>query len=76
MKNVTLIPGPSWIEYLLTLKMSPFILKIIKINWEVIDKQGSEAVEHQATIEPSAKALHHETVFQFCDHHNSMMDAS
>jgi len=25
MKKVTLIPGPSWIEYLLTLKISPFI---------------------------------------------------
>jgi len=27
MKKVTLIPGPSWIEYLFTLKMRPFILK-------------------------------------------------
>jgi len=25
MKKVTLIPGPSWIEYLLTLKIRPFI---------------------------------------------------
>jgi hypothetical protein len=26
-KKVTLMPGPSWIEYLFILKMSPFILK-------------------------------------------------
>jgi hypothetical protein len=31
MKNVTRIPGPSWIEYLLTLKMSPFIYKKVKL---------------------------------------------
>jgi hypothetical protein len=30
MKNVTLIPGPSCIEYLFTLKISPFIKKEIK----------------------------------------------
>jgi hypothetical protein len=32
MKKVTLIPGPSWIEYLLTLKISPFIKKEIGRN--------------------------------------------
>ncbi|MBE3094801.1 MAG: hypothetical protein IMZ52_07190 [Actinobacteria bacterium] len=36
----------------------------------------SEAVEHQTTVKPSAKALHHKTIFQFCYHHNSMMGAS
>ena len=30
MKKVTLIPGPSWIEYLFTLKMRPSIFKDIR----------------------------------------------
>ena len=46
MKKVTLIPGPSWIEYLLTLKMSPFILrKLIEINgnkWEESENTNPE----------------------------------
>jgi len=30
----------------------------------------SEAVKHQATIKPSSKALHHETISQICNHNN------
>jgi hypothetical protein len=26
-------------------------------------------IKHEAAIEPSAQALHHKTVFQFCNHH-------
>jgi hypothetical protein len=31
-------------------------------------KNRSEAIEHEAAVEPSAKTLHHETIFQFCYH--------
>jgi len=81
MKKVTLIPCPSWIEYLLTLKISPFIKKDLFFNrvnnlWKVNimtnrKQPKSEIVEHEATIESSAKALHHELIFQFCDHLNT-----
>jgi hypothetical protein len=40
MKKVTLIPGPSWIEYLLTLKIRPFIIKGICF-WIKNQKNGN-----------------------------------
>jgi hypothetical protein len=27
-------------------------------------------IKHQAAIEPSSEALHHETISQFCNHNN------
>jgi hypothetical protein len=36
----------------------------------------SKAVEHEAAVQPSAKPLHHETVFQFCDHFEFKLGAS
>jgi hypothetical protein len=37
---------------------------------------GLSGIKHEAAIEPSSKALHHETVFQFCDHQMRNMGAS
>jgi hypothetical protein len=36
--------------------------------YEAGDSAKLKAIEHQAVVKSSAETLHHETVFQFCDH--------
>jgi hypothetical protein len=67
------MPGPSWIEYRLTLKIRPFINKEkgkrkksgrnIGVRFLLAGTDSrSEGIEHQAAIEPAPETLPVETI--------------
>ena len=82
MKKVTLMPGPSWIEYRFTLKIRPLISEDkrqkIKDSGELNQQPATilSGIEHQTAVKPAPEALHHKSVSEFSDHNDQNFCAS